>query len=259
MQQQDEKSPPTWFVRHEGLVMGPLSGARIRHLLLEDELELEDEISPDKKAWSKITANPSVIPLQLRAETGDRQAMAQVEAREKAYARDSEQEHRFPLIPLLVALLLTSAIVVFSLWIGMPEGVDTPQCDAPPGPGVNWRNCLITDLDVGAASLAGANLSNTVLRNAKLSATDLAGADLRYANLSQADLRYARLVGAILVGADLRQADLRDADLSRADLRFADLSDSRIDDATLQGVRLDSAIWIDGRSCGADSIGNCRE
>ncbi|MCU7906452.1 MAG: pentapeptide repeat-containing protein [Candidatus Thiodiazotropha sp. (ex Epidulcina cf. delphinae)] len=259
MQQQDEKSPQAWFVRHEGLVMGPFSGARIRHLLLKGELDLEDEVSPDKMQWLKIKANPAIVPLQLRAEAGDREAMAQVEAREKAYARDSEQETHFPLIPLLVALLLTGTIVVFSLWIGMPEDVNRPQCDAPPGPGVNWRNCLMVDLDVGAASLAGANLNNAVLRNARLSATDLTAADLRYANLSQADLRYAQLGEAILVGADLRQADLRDADLSRADLRFADLSDSRIDDATLQGVRLDGAIWIDGRSCGADSIGNCRE
>ncbi|MCU7861014.1 MAG: pentapeptide repeat-containing protein [Candidatus Thiodiazotropha sp. (ex Lucinoma kastoroae)] len=258
MPEKDEKRPQTWFVRHDGLITGPLSGARIRHLLLGGELELGDEISFDKQQWQRIREIPSVVPLQLRAEAGDSKALAQVAAREKAQIRDSEQERRFPMIPLVISVLIISVVMFYSLWFGMPNGEDEPQCNAPPAAGVNWRNCLILNLDVGAASLAGADLNSAVLRNAKLSAANLSNADLRYANLSQSDLRYADLSGALMVGVNLQLADLRDADLSQTDLRFADLSNSRLDGIILRGAHLDNAIWIDGRICGINSIGNCQ-
>ncbi|MEW8303821.1 MAG: pentapeptide repeat-containing protein [Candidatus Thiodiazotropha sp.] len=257
MKKQEEKEPQSWFVRHEGLVMGPLSNARIRHLLLDGELELSDQISPDKQSWQAIGRIPGVVPLQLRADAGDSEAQAKLAAREQAEARDIEQEKRFPLAALAISLLIVGGVVLYSLWFGMPDAIDTPECATPPAPGVNWRNCLINDLDVGAASLAGANLNSAVLRRAKLSATDLSNADLRYVNLSHADLRHAQLQDAAMVGANLQFADLRGADLSRADLRFADLSGSRIDDANLQHARLGSALWLDGRSCGDDSLGRC--
>ncbi|MCU7931189.1 MAG: pentapeptide repeat-containing protein [Candidatus Thiodiazotropha sp. (ex Codakia rugifera)] len=258
MPENDEKRPLRWFIRQDGLITGPLSGARIRHLLLDGELALGDEISFDKQQWQRIRENPSVVPLQLRAESGDSEALAQVAAREKAHIRDSEQESRFPMIPLVTSVLIISAVLFYSLWFGMPDGKEEPQCDASPAAGVNWRNCLILNLDVGAASLAGADLNSAVLRNAKLSATDLSNADLRYANLSLSDLRYARLSGALMVGVNLQMADLRDADMSQTDLRFADLSNSRLDGVILHGAHLDNAIWMDGRICGSNSIGHCR-
>ena len=258
MKPQDEKSPQAWFVNHEGLVTGPHPGARIRQLLLEGGLGLSDEISVDKKSWQKIVEVPSVVPLQLRADSGDKEAMAKVAAREKVRAKDRARKRKVPVVPLVVSLLVVGLTLLVSLMIGMPENVDTPQCDAPPAPGVNWRNCLLPGLDVGAASLAGANLNSSVLRQAKLSATDLTAADLGYADLRRADLRYAQLRGASLLGANLQNADLRDADLSYADLRFADLTGSRLNAALLQNARLDSAIWVDGNTCGGDSIGRCR-
>ncbi|MES9993923.1 MAG: pentapeptide repeat-containing protein [Candidatus Thiodiazotropha sp.] len=257
MKNQDDTNQQSWFVRHEGLTLGPLSSARIRHLLLHGELELADQISPDKQSWQAIGRVPGVVPLQLRADAGDSEAQAKLAAREQAEARDSQQEKRFPMAALVISLLIISGLVFYSLWVGMPDAIDTPECEGPPAPGVNWRNCLIDDLDVGAASLAGANLNSAVLRRAKLSATDMSHADLRYVNLSHADLRHAQLQGAAMVGAKLQFADLRGADLSGADLRFADLTRSRIDDANLQSTRLGNALWLDGRSCSADSIGKC--
>jgi hypothetical protein len=259
MSKQDDKKPQGWFVRHDDLIMGPLTSARIRHLLLDGELELQDHISADKHGWQAISQVPSVVPLQMRAAEGDSEAQAKVAAREVADARDIEKENRFPLLAITISLLVTGAVIFYSLRYGMPEKIEESVCDAPPAPRVNWRNCLINDLDVGAASLAGANLNSAVLRRAKLSATDLTKADLRYANLSQADLRHARMHGAAMVGINLQFADLRGADLSYADLRFADLSKSKIDDAILENARLDSALWVDGRSCGTDSIGKCEQ
>ncbi|MEW8507031.1 MAG: pentapeptide repeat-containing protein [Candidatus Thiodiazotropha sp.] len=257
MKNQDERKPQSWFVRHDGLISGPLSNARIRHLLLAGELELSDQISPDKQSWQAIGRIPGVVPLQMRADAGDSEAQAKLAAREQADARDSQEEKRFPLAALVISLLIVGGLVLYSLWVGMPDAIETPACDTAPAPGVNWRNCLINDLDVGAASLAGANLNSAVLRRARLSATDLSNADLRYVNLSHADLRHAQLQGTALMGAKLQFADLRGADLNGADLRFADLTQSRIDDANLQNARLGSALWLDGRSCAAGSIGKC--
>ncbi|MEW8115616.1 MAG: pentapeptide repeat-containing protein [Candidatus Thiodiazotropha sp.] len=259
MQKQDDKKPKSWFVKHDDLVMGPFTSARIRYLLLDGELELRDQISSDKQSWQAISQIPSVVPLQLRAAEGDSEAQAKVAAREIAEARDNKQENRFPILSLTIFLSLIAAVVFYSLRYGMPKEIDESVCEAPPAPGVNWRNCLIKDLDAGAASLAGANLNSAVLRRAKLSATDLSDADLRYANLSHADLRHAQLRGTAMVGVNLRFADLRGADLSHADLRFADLSNSRIDDANLQNARLDSALWLDGGNCGDNSIGKCKK
>jgi hypothetical protein len=257
MPKQDDIKPQSWFVKHDDLVMGPLTSARIRHLLLDGELELRDHISADKHTWQSISQVPSVVPLQMRAAEGDSEAQAKVAARQVADARDIKKEKRFPMLAIAISLIVIGVVVFYSLRYGMPDMIEESVCDAPPAPGVNWRNCLIKDLDVGAASLAGANLNSAVLRRAKLSATDLSNADLRYANLSYADLRHAQMHGAAMVGVNLQFADLRGADLSRADLRFADLSKSRIDDVILENARLDSALWIDGKSCGNNSVGKC--
>jgi uncharacterized protein YjbI with pentapeptide repeats len=259
MAKEDDIKPQSWFVKHDDLVMGPLSSARIRHLLLEGELELRDLISADRHAWQAISQIPSVVPLQMRAAEGDSEAQARFAAREDADARDIEKENRFPILAISLSLLAIGVVVFFSLRYGMPDKIEEPVCDAPAAPGINWRNCFLEALDVGAASLAGANLNSAVLRRAKLSATDLSHADLRYANLSHADLRHAQMQGAAMLGVNLQFADLRGADLSHADLRFADFSKSRVDDAILENARLDSALWIDGASCGVNSIGKCKK
>ncbi|MDF1523792.1 MAG: pentapeptide repeat-containing protein, partial [Trueperaceae bacterium] len=68
--------------------------------------------------------------------------------------------------------------------------------------------------------------------------------DFQGADFSGADLR-----GAHLAGADLRGADLRGANLEGA---FAPGDAVKLDDALLGG-----AVWIDGRVCGAESVGTC--
>lgn len=237
--------------------MGPFSGAKIRGMLLDGDLFITDQISVDKKTWAAIETVPAVMPLQLRAEAGDKVAQAKLAAREKSRERESAEERRFPLVAVTVLTVIVAGVVGFSVWLGMPEGVDTPTCDAAPAPGVNWRNCLLPGVDVGPASLAGANLNSAVLRGGNFSATDLRDADIRYADLSRANLRYAQLSGARLVGANLQGADIRGSDLSHTDLRFADLSGSLTEGAVFDGASLHGAIWTDGKTCSDQSVGRC--
>jgi hypothetical protein len=258
MNELKRESAQAWFIRHEGLISGPVSDARIRQQLLEGLLNLTDQVSLDKQEWLEIGKVPGVVPLQMRAESGDKAAIAKIEARAKQQTRERSRVATIPVIPLLVSVVVLIGVVLISLLIGMPERIDTPQCDDPPAPGVNWRNCLLLNIDVGSASLAGANLNSAVVRQGKFSATNLSGADLSYADLRKADLRYAQLTNGLLVGANFQGADLRDADLQGGDLRFADFTGARMEGVLLSGSRLDDAIWTDGRQCAEQSLGACR-
>ncbi len=258
MNEKNNESAKTWFTRHDGVISGPVSEARIRQQLLEGLLNLTDQISQDQQAWLEIGKVPGVVPLQMRAESGDKAAIAKVEARAKQRSKERARVGRIPVVPLVVSVVILVGVLLLSLLIGMPEKIDTPQCDQPPAPGVNWRNCLLLGIDVGSSSLAGANLNSAVLRQGRFSATNLSAADLSYADLRKADLRYAQLTNARLVGANLQGADLRDADLRESDLRFADFTGARLQGMLLSGSRLDDAIWSDGRQCAAESLGACR-
>ena len=99
------------------------------------------------------------------------------------------------------------------------------------------------DGEAPVISLAGAPLSDMVLRGAPLS-----GADLRYADLRGTDLRYADLSGADLRGTDLRGADLRGANLRGADLSGADLEGAQgvTDDQLAEASSLNGATMPDG-------------
>jgi hypothetical protein len=198
------------------------------------------------------------MPLSLRAEMGDRSALRLMHTRRAASPTGPVgQSEKFPFTATIITLSLILLGVGSMLWLDRSTPTQQPDCNAPAAPGVDWRNCVMADLDPGSASLAGADLNSAVLRRARLSATDLSGSDLRYVDLDAADLSYARLQGASLQGASLRQANLSAADLSGADLRYADLTGSRLTGANLSGVRLGGAIWIDGRRCADASTGRC--
>ncbi len=258
MSEQHSDQENSWFLRVEGALRGPYPSTRVRHLLLEGEVGLQDGISSDRKTWQKIQEVAEVVPLKMRAQLGDRSAQAMMHARQIADEQSGAgRSQRFPLTSLLVVMLIISGMIAGSIRLGRPKQLDEPRCQAPAGPGVNWRYCILIGLDTGAASLAGANLNSAVLRKAKLTATNLAGVDLSYADLAGADLSYARLNNALMVGTNLQLAKLVEADLTGADLRFADLTGSRLDGASLRGVRLGGAIWTDGLVCASESVGRC--
>jgi hypothetical protein len=226
-------------------------------MLLDGDLDLSDPISADGEAWVAAGTVTEVVPLQIRADRGDKQAQQKLAARKASREDEFAEENRFPVTAIFVVSLIVLAVLGVAVWVSMPETVDSPQCDAQAAPGVNWRNCLLPEIDVGSASLAGANLNSAMLRGGRFSAADLTAADMRYVNLSNADLSYTQLTGALLVGANLQRADLRGSDISGANLRFADLTGSMIESAVFAGASLQGAIWIDGRTCGEQSIGRC--
>ncbi|MBA1332928.1 hypothetical protein QQ73_18310 [Candidatus Endoriftia persephone str. Guaymas] len=258
MSEQEQRYPDQWLLRCKGVKHGPYPAASVRRKLLRGELELSDEISRDGRQWQQILHVADVVPLQLRALLGEKQA-GRLFAHRVHSGHEREDALSTPLSPVVILALVAGLLSLLgvALWFGVPPPVDPPRCDAPPGPGVNWRNCVLAGVDVGSASLQGANLNSTILRGAHLTATNLEHADLRYANLTKADLAYALLSGASLMGADLRGADLSHTDLRGADLRFADLSGASLAGAQLQDAHFDQALWLDGKPCLVGSKGKC--
>lgn len=278
-----------WYIRKDGQISGPFNGSVIINHLIIGRLNMDDEVSADKQHWLALKNQPSLHPdindedkarryldertgLDRRTQQQTTPAASQRRGERRAPETEIEQarralrqhlllkyrQHRelmfWPLlITVAVLLLITALAVMFPTKIPMP----LPNCSAPAAAGVNWNNCLKSQAELANLDLDGAKLRNSQLSGANLMNTTLVDADIAYANLRHANLSYSELRGASLFGANLSEADLSNADLSGADLAYADLSDAKLGGAELNQVRLDHAIWIDGRVCATGSIGEC--
>lgn len=167
------------------------------------------------------------------------------------------KKRRIPYLGFLVVTLLVGMLVGVGLYLGSPDAMSDPDCNAPAAPGVNWRSCRLDALSYESANLQGAILNSSILRMAKLSGGMFRQADMQYADLSGSDLSYADLSYARMKGINLQNADLSNADLKNCDLSYANLINSNLGGANLAGARLEKAIWIDGTVCGPGSVGNC--
>ena len=170
---------------------------------------------------------------------------------------EEREKSSFPLIGAAVVALLVISVISYGFLIEAPESEPDPDCAAVPAPGINWRNCRMDGVNAEGKDMQGALLNNAVLRGAKLSGIRLNDADLQYVDFSGSDLSYSEMKGAILKGAGLRKADLSYADLSNTDLSFSDLRGANLGGAVMTGARFDSAIWMDGKTCAAGSVGKC--
>lgn len=171
--------------------------------------------------------------------------------------RQAIKSRRTPYLGVIAALFLVLLMIGTGFYIGTPDAILDPDCNAQAGPGVNWRNCRIDAIESESTNLEGANLNSSILRMARFSGSIFNLADMQYADLSGSDLSYAELSAARMKGINLQNADLTYADLSNSDLTYANLKNSKLGGAKLDGARLDKAIWIDGSVCGPGSVGRC--
>ncbi|MCK4742465.1 MAG: pentapeptide repeat-containing protein [Sulfuriflexus sp.] len=163
---------------------------------------------------------------------------------------------------IFTAGLFLTAVVILIGWAGYYAYQNQPEevvidCQAVPKFAVNWTNCILLN-----KNLQSANLENALLLNARLASANLQSANLRNANMSYIELRNANLIGAdmsmaSLKGANLSGADLRGASLVNADLSFANLTGANLRNANLDGAILSKAIWFNGSTCAAGSVGEC--
>jgi len=281
-----------WYLRRGTRVDGPYPAGLVRRHVLLGRVQPADEVSHDGVHWHRVGDLPQLVPDILHADPADPQARQRLEAArrwadERLQAGESRggSDRREPESPVMIdhresltqrlagrrgasvnrllsatllPVIIVAGFVIISLQlIGERDPGGAALCQAPPLPGINWNNCRLAGIQLPDADLANASLSNADLTGAVLHGSRLAGADLRYVNAAQADLRRADLENAQLVGSSLRGADLSAARLKGADLSYADLTAANLAGSDLQGARLDHAIWNDGATCLAGSIGQC--
>lgn len=236
--------------------------AELRRAMLEgreDEIITARRREDERTGTERRSSSDDVIYANQRK--GERRAGEMEGEKRHRKTRRSllqmERRRERPTISLVVSMLLILGLIGYGVfWDSGPQLPD-PDCTAPPGPEVNWRNCSLNGLDAESAEMPRSDMNNALLRESKLSASNLREADLQYADFSSADLSYSQLVGANMKGANLQNADLSYADLSGADLSFANLRDANPGGAKLEGARFDEAIWFDGRRCLPGSVGDC--
>jgi len=278
------------YVRRDNRVQGPFPAGQIAQCLLIGRFRLSDEVSEDRETWQPIRSRDDLIPDVLKGDPQDPAFQERLQAarrwaderrpvhtppaddqrspedletfeyrqnRESIYRQLSRRRERTFRQALLV-LVMMAGVVWLAFRLAPQEPPAEASCQAPPAPGVDWHNCLLSGLQALNADLSRARLDSAVLVGANLFAGRFDGAKLDYADLSVANLSFARFRGASLKGATLRQADLRQADLRDASLAYANLTGARLDGARLEGAILDNAIWIDGHTCLPGSVGTCR-
>lgn len=280
-----------WYIREHGKIRGPFMASIITNHIIVGRLSLDSEVSTDKQQWIVLRDQFSLHPTTAEYERAQRsldertgidrrqhaapsgamikQRKAQRRSKETGSLQHRqfrrlllEKYHQHRQQRLFWPLMSVFLLLLFSLVMAMlfPTRLPLPlaNCDAPPAAEVNWDNCLkagldLSDEDLTQASMRNSQLSASVIKNSVMLAADLSYADLSHVDFSDTDLSQAKLIGAKLTGANLTHADLSHADFSYADLTLANLSN-----ANLQFTRFDHAIWINGETCAAASLGECR-
>lgn len=272
-----------WYIRQHGELVGPFPAVQIARYLILQRLTMADEISVDCQRWYRIGDVAEVQPAKLETTPA---VPAHVQAQLAATRRwvhehpglfqdvqvsagegvlPAAADYQAQILPTGLnrklaygmAAMLGVGVVLVALILPQTMAPALPECDAAPGPGVNWSNCLLQGIQLDNADLRQANMRNALLGNATMRAANLEGADLAYADLSLVRMRGARLVGANLTGANLRNADLQASNLQDADLSYANLIGVEWRGANLEGVRLGYAIWNEEFVCMPESVGQC--
>lgn len=229
----------------------------IKPLQLDQNGSVSEHEDTDEFAYFMQTLNWSSEHLSKDEdyEEGERSELSSHDR--DAYEHSKRERNVAPWKGGVLFLSLIVIIVSVSLLLPRQSREKVADCMVNAMPAVNWSNCRMERRDLTGVDLTDALLRNTNLHEASLRGAILNGSDLAYSNLRFAMMGESQLVGADLRGADLGYANLQGAELKGADLSYADLSFANIQDADFSEVRLDRAIWIDGRLCQTGSVGQC--
>lgn len=177
---------------------------------------------------------------------------------------------------LLGAVLAVVLTVGLTPWSAAPAHA-APDCNADPGPNVDWSGCRKRNLIIGGSDLSGANLSetdftSTDLRKSGLDGADMskavllrsmldsskaaganfekaigfrtsfAGTDLTAARFAKSEMQRAEFNGAALANVDFEKSELGRADFSEADINGTNFSYSNLARADFRTARFETPI-----------------
>lgn len=301
--------PSFWYVKSGGQVRGPFPARTVADFLLLGRLTPDAEVSSDKSAWVALKDMPNFALEALHIDPSDPQKEGKLKAAlrraderqlempmaeaqteipaDRRTANDEPVSHRpmpreaFPrrvsALPILLVLGGLIAVSIAAYLLQPAQPMLAGECLAPPGPGVNWANCRLENVDLNHRNLSQARLQSADLSGANLSYAHVMKGDLSYGMLTAADLRYADFSDSLMKGATLREAraqaarfdradlsyavlektNLMNASLTGANLRQANLAGANLSGARLNDAKLDDAIWVDGTVCAKGSLGRC--
>jgi len=278
-----------WYLQHNNKIQGPFPNKLIGSYLILGRINLETLISQDKENWSAVSSYPAMVPDVVKeagTQQGDRALMlARIREDERSSQKpddeniDERREDEEQLMQLhrqmrddvynrrqskpqkkLVYIGVSSllALMLGGFYISQSgDDIKLADCHAAAKPSINWSGCNKQGENLRNRNLQQVNFRAAKLQNADLSAAQLQESDLAYANLSQSILISAQLQNSDLKGANLRRANLQSANLSGANLSYAELVDSQLQGANLSQAIFDHAIWVNGETCLAGSVGAC--
>ena len=282
-----------WYIRGENIegIKGPFPGGQITQEILLGRYVAADEVSHDKEEWISIRNLPELFPEIYKGDKNDplykerlaaarrwadeRRGVSRVDGtNERRHIESYEDEeikrlHRlansakkktnplviFSQVTFILAALIIVVVLAFQY---SPKDKSTADCTAVAKQGVNWSHCNLSGAKLSKTELIAANLMSTNLQTANLFDANLTLANLKYAELHLANLQYVNFTKANLKGANLLGADISGAIFDQADLSYANLRDVKMLETNFKNARLDNAIWVDGRTCGLNSIGVCK-
>mgnify|MGYP000347165282 CR=1 FL=1 len=285
------KKASLWYTRQNGIIKGPFPVSVIKNNCVLNRLDAtEDEISLDKENWQTIEnaikikhdeksvqqqkkrlderngfdrrfpQNDDAIVYQRR-ETERRSPETNEEVKQRQFHTllMSKFRHRKQHIfwPLLLLFIVISSLSILSIIYSKPLPISQINCQTIGGPNVNWSNCLKPRSNLVSQDLRDSQLRNSQLVGSNMMNTNFSRADMAYSDLRFSNLSYSQLNNTLLQGANLKNADLSFSDLSHADLSYADLTNAILIESNLDNTRFDNAIWIDGETCLAGSLGRC--
>jgi hypothetical protein len=280
-----------WYIReHRGVVTGPFSVSFINNQFSLQRLKTNDEVSTDQIHWGPLSKWPELQASHSENTVKQLDERNGFDRREKQQSHDNptprsdnerraiesdedihRRQHRTKLMqkfrqrkqPLFWPTFTLISLSLLVLFIGVFYAESFPtslsSCNKPAAAHINWENCLKPKVNLENKDLSNAQLRNSQLSESNLMNTKLNGANLSYADLHASNLSYSQMQNTNLKGANLKNVDLSYADLSNSDFSYADLRQANLGGSKLDNVRFDHAIWIDGRTCAVQSIGQCNE
>jgi hypothetical protein len=279
---------PIWYLWRDGVAEGPFPAGQIQRWVLLGRVRQEDSVSPDGEEWGRVDDwAEELVPEVLRADLTDPYNLQRLEAArrwaDERVEDDPESfdvERREEVGParqrmralhrqafgekgnrgvwrIGVAAAVVAGIIGLAWWASPRDEPPTPDCAAAPAPGVNWSYCDRAGAELIGKDLSGSRMRETGLQRADLRGANLEGSDLSFALMGGADLAGANLRGARLFGTDLRGVRLNRARVAGANMAYANLRGASLERVDLSGVPLGNAIWVDGRTCAPESVGEC--